>query len=208
MRFPAVEINSSFYHSHQPATYVRWAAATPEHFKFAVKAPKQVTHVNRLRNTPAFNRFVVEIGALGEKLGPVLVQLPPSLAFEAGTVRTFWQAVRDRFAGDIACEPRHATWFTLEADRLLAEFKVARVAADPALLPAGSRPGGWPGLIYYRLHGSPRLYFSAYTVDRLAALANSLSDAARSTPAWCIFNNTAAGLATVNAFILLEQLQA
>ncbi|HEY0035747.1 MAG TPA: DUF72 domain-containing protein, partial [Longimicrobium sp.] len=62
----------------------------------------------------------------------------------------------------------------------------------------------WPGLAYYRLHGSPRIYYSEYTPDYLDALARSI--AARDTPAWCIFDNTAAGAATANALGLLERL--
>src|SRR5688572_19432683 len=82
-RFPAVEINSSFYRPHRPETYARWAASTPDGFRFAVKVPREITHTRRLREVDEpLERFLAEAGALGEKLGPLLVQLPPSLQFE------------------------------------------------------------------------------------------------------------------------------
>jgi uncharacterized protein YecE (DUF72 family) len=202
-RFPAVEINSSFYRPHQPATYARWAASTPEGFQFAVKVPKEITHTRRLREVEApLGQFLAEAGALGEKLGPLLVQLPPSLPFAAGVAEPFFAGLRERFAGGVVCEPRHPTWFTAEADQLLIDFQVARVAADPAPVPAAAEPGGWPGLAYYRLHGSPKIYYSHYSDEYLDRLTATLPSGA-----WCIFDNTAEGEATANALGLLERLE-
>jgi uncharacterized protein YecE (DUF72 family) len=106
----------------------------------------------------------------------------------------------------VAAEPRHAGWFTPAADALLAEWRVARVAADPARVPAAAEPGGWPGNAYYRLHGSPRTYYSAYDAAFLDALAPRL--AAAPAGAWCIFDNTALGAATADALGLLARLGA
>ncbi len=206
-RFSAVEINSSFYRPHRPATYTRWAASVSEDFRFAVKAPRQVTHNGRLTDLETLGRFLSEVNALGDKLGPMLVQLPPSLAFDARVARVFLKALRERFAGHVVCEPRHQSWFASEADQLLIEFQVARAAADPALTPGADRPGGWGGLAYFRLHGSPRMYYSAYSVERLGALTCVLQEAARVASVWCIFNNTAQGAATQDALVLLEQLK-
>ena len=208
-RFGAVEINSSFYRSHQPSTYARWAASVPEGFQFAVKVPKEITHTRRLTLTEPvpLDHFLAETSALGAKLGPWLVQLPPSLAFDTVTADAFFAALRERFAGNVACEPRHASWFTSEADALLNEYRIARVAADPALHPLAAQPGGWSGLVYYRLHGSPRTYYSAYALDFLDDLAKKLLRVAASgVPVWCIFDNTASGAATDNALSLKEQL--
>ena len=162
-RFPAVEVNSSFYRPHRPSTYARWAAETPEDFAFSLKVPKEVTHERRLVDADEpLDRFLAETAALGAKRGPLLVQLPPSLAFDAGTASSFFAALRGRYNGAVACEPRHPSWFTPEADRLLSDHEVARVAADPAVVPQAAEPGGWGGLVYYRLHGSPKVYHSAY----------------------------------------------
>ena len=208
-RFPAVEINSSFYRPHRPATYGRWAATVPAGFQFAVKVPQTITHTRRLDDpAPLLDPFLAECSALGAALGPLLVQLPPSLAFDARVVAAFLTLFRARFAGALVCEPRHASWFSAEADRLLAAYQVARVAADPALVPVAAQPGGWDGLAYYRLHGSPRIYYSAYDPATLTTLAATLHTTAQTRPVWCIFDNTAAGAATANALDVLAQLHA
>src|SRR5215207_10102592 len=88
--FNAVEINSSFYRPHRTATYERWAASVPEDFRFAVKVPKSVTHERRLKDAgDLLDQFVSEVGGLGPKLGPLLIQLPPSLAFQEGVADAF-----------------------------------------------------------------------------------------------------------------------
>lgn len=202
--FPAVEINSSFYRPHRPKTYTRWAASVPEGFRFAVKVPRQVTHTSRLADLEHLERFLVEANALGEKLGPLLVQLPPSLVFNPHTVEAFLSGLRQRFAGQVACEPRHPTWFEPEVDRLLAGFQVARVAADPAPHLLADQPAGWDGLFYYRLHGSPQMYYSAYSEESLQAIAGRLQRSAEKAPTWCILDNTAEGAATLNALHLLR----
>jgi len=204
-RFSCVEINSSFYRPHRPATYARWAASVPDGFRFALKLPKEITHARRLVDaTQPLDAFLAESAALGEKRGVVLVQLPPSLAFDAAVADAFFARVRERYAGGLACEPRHASWFDARADAMLAGFAVARVAADPAVVPETSAPGGWRGFAYHRLHGSPRMYYSAYDAGTLASVAERLR--ATTVPAWCIFDNTAFGVATGNALELAELL--
>jgi uncharacterized protein YecE (DUF72 family) len=198
----AVEINSSFYRSHKVETYIRWADSTPTNFRFAVKAPRLVTHERRLKDPSPLTRFAEETVALGDKLGLWLLQLPPSLEFNPVFVERFFQSLRARFDGNLVCEPRHVSWFTPEADRLLTTFRVARAAADPAVSPRGTKPGGWDGLVYYRLHGSPKMYVSAYSNEFLEAFALTIKEAAKSMPVWCIFNNTAAGAAIQNALTL------
>ena len=208
-RFPAVEINSSFYKPHKPATYAKWAASVPEDFRFAVKVPKEATHTHRLVDAEdLLDRFLPEATALGAKLGPLLVQLPPSLAFDADVAESFLAALRERFNGAVVIEPRHATWFESKAERLMTAYRVARVAADPAVVEAASESGGWDALVYYRLHGSPRVYYSAYADEYLEALSEKLSAAAKSADVWCIFDNTAEGAATVNALDLLGRVRA
>ena len=206
VRFSAVEINSSFYRPHRPATYARWAASVPDDFRFAVKAPKAITHERRLADAEnLLGDFLAQISALGEKLGCVLVQLPPSLEFNLATAETFLVSLRDQHAGAVAIEPRHPSWFTEVSAELLEEHRVARVAADPARVPGGGEPGGWSGTVYYRLHGTPRVYYSAYDEAYLRALAMRLGGAAGGADnVWCIFDNTALGAATRNALTLLD----
>ena len=206
-RFDAVEINSSFYRPHRETTYRRWAASVPEGFQFAVKVPRSITHARRLTESELLlDAFQLECAELGHTLGPLLLQLPPSLQFDERVVAGFLNMLRTRFEGDVVCEPRHASWFSDEADALLAKHRVARVAADPAVVPRAAEPGGWDGLAYYRLHGSPRVYYSAYDDAALEALASKLRSAGRRGIVWCIFDNTAAGAATGNALHLRERL--
>jgi uncharacterized protein YecE (DUF72 family) len=204
-RFPAAEINSSFYRPHRSATYAKWAACVPECFRFSVKVPKAITHELRLAGAEALlQRFLGEVGGLGERLGCLLVQLPPSFAFSRAPALSFFQALRERYERGVAFEPRHPTWFEEEPEALLRQFRVARVAADPACVPAAAEPGGWDGLVYYRLHGSPRIYYSEYDDPYLEALAERLREPAPG-PMWCIFDNTAMDAAAGNALDLLAR---
>lgn len=204
-RFNAVEINSSFYRPHRVATYERWAAAVPETFRFAVKIPRAITHERRLENADeTLARFLDEVAGLGPKLGPLLLQLPPSLPFRDAQAGAFLQRLRLAASGSIVCEPRHPTWFAPAVDALLAELRIARVAADPAPVSQASEPGGWRKLSYYRLHGSPRIYYSAYAPDMLDAIAQRLAGEARDgLSSWCIFDNTAEFAATADALATL-----
>ncbi len=205
---PAVEINSSFYRPHRPATYARWAETVPPRFRFSVKVPKRITHELRLRDVgETLDAFLAEVTALGETLGCLLVQLPPSLKYDARAAAAFLAALRRRFDGSVAVEPRHPTWFEEGPERLLAKYGVGRVAADPAKVPAASEPGGDRSVVYYRLHGSPRVYYSDYDDAYLDALAARLRTEAETAEAvWCVFDNTAAFAATGNALSLLDRL--
>lgn len=202
--FNAVEINSSFYRAHRRATYERWAASVPDNFRFSVKLPKEITHVRRLVGAESLlDSFLYEIAGLGPKLGPVLVQLPSKFDFNAAAVTGFVDVFRERFAGDIAWEPRNETWFSGEVGQFLSGRRVSRVAADPARVPEAALPGGWNDLIYFRLHGSPRTYYSTYTSGFIAGIAASINVAlSGGKRAWCIFDNTVMGAATENALAL------
>ena len=200
--FNAAEINSSFHRPHAEATYRRWADATPAGFLFSVKMPRTITHNLKLRRARApLEQFLRESSALGGKRGPILIQLPPSFTFDRRVVGRFLELLRTLHAGPLVCEPRHATWFTAAVDGFLSGFEVARVAADPVRAADADRPGGWPGIVYYRLHGSPRPYWSRYEPEYVSSLA------ARMAPgAWCIFDNTAAGAALPNALEMTSAL--
>jgi uncharacterized protein YecE (DUF72 family) len=200
-RFNCVEINSSFYRPHRASTYERWARSVPDDFRFALKVPKEITHVRRLVDVDdELERFIEASAALGHKRDVLLVQLPPSFAYDATVVMEFLTRLRARYGGRVACEPRHASWFTGSADDALAPLHVARVAADPQTAGAPFAPGGWTGFAYWRLHGTPRVYYSAYEDARLDAIAAAIDSAP--LPAWCIFDNTAFGAATANALTM------
>ncbi|MDQ0569364.1 uncharacterized protein YecE (DUF72 family) [Variovorax paradoxus] len=205
-RFDTVEIDTSFYRPHRRETYERWDASTPEGFRFSVKLPQSITHEKRLLDAmPEFEAFIAQADGLGAKLGCLVVQLPPSLVFDAGAVKRFLAALRRRHSGSVALEPRHRSWFVPQAEAVLSDFDVARVLADPVLFDEAAAPGGWPGLVYLRLHGSPRRYWSAYEDALLTRLAARLRQAREEGAAcWCIFDNTAGGEAVGNALTLLR----
>jgi uncharacterized protein YecE (DUF72 family) len=206
-RLGVVEVNSSFYREHRRKTWEKWRDETPGHFRFAVKAPRWLTHDQGLRSTEGLDAFLEQIGGLGDKLGPVLLQLPPKLAFAPEAMRGFFEALRARHPGPVVCEPRHGSWLTEEADAFLEELFVARAEVDPSRHPGDDEPGGWQGLRYIRLHGSPRRFYSEYDADALRELAGQLRGFARETETWCIFNNTARDGGTKNALELQEFLQ-
>ena len=200
----AAEINSSFYRPHAASTYAGWAAQTPPSFRFAVKLPRSITHQARLQGAePLLDEFLAQVAGLGARLGCLLVQLPPSLAFDESGADTFLRALRQRHADAVALEPRHASWCAPAAEALLRQHRVARVLADPQVDARGTVPGGWPALVYLRLHGSPDIHRSAYARPWLARLAARVARARGETAAlWCIFDNTAAGHAFGDALAL------
>ncbi len=206
--FRAVEINTSFHRSHRRATYERWAASVPSSFRFSVKVPKTITHEKRLDDCDQpVQKFLGEALGLGEKLGALLVQLPPSLEFEPVVVERFLEGLRSRYDGTIVIEPRHKTWFMPDSNRMLQRLAITRVAADPAIVPSAAEPGGHPGKVYFRLHGSPQVHYSSYTGSFLHGLAFRLRAYARAEAGvWCIFDNTIRGSSTANAQHLMRKI--
>lgn len=206
-RFAGVEINSSFHRPHRRSTWERWRESVPAGFRFSVKVPKTISHEHKLIDcADLLARFLAEAGGLGDKLAVFLVQLPPKLAFDPAVATAFFQLMRSTSSVPIACEPRNLSWFDAEADALLDDLEIARVTADPAICPEAGRPGGWRGLAYHRLHGSPVIYRSAYGEDRLTKLADTLATRDPDRPTWCMFDNTASGAATADARQLSELL--
>jgi uncharacterized protein YecE (DUF72 family) len=204
----AVEINSSFYRPHRRTSYQRWAQSVPDGFRFSVKLPKAITHEAGLADCGAvLDRFVDEVTGLGDKLGVLLVQLPPKSALTRRIANRFFRDLRARIDTDVVLEPRHPSWFAPGVDDWLAKRSIARVAADPAPVAGAGEAGGWSKLAYYRWHGSPRIYYSDYGAAALAALQRRLEDRARESSTWCIFDNTASGAALGNALTLARSVQ-
>ncbi|MFD2367184.1 DUF72 domain-containing protein [Pseudoduganella sp. GCM10020061] len=205
--FTAAEINSSFYREHKAQTYARWAASTPDGFRFSVKMPRTVTHDKRLAGADEeLARFAEQAGALQDKLEWVLVQLPPKLEFDATLAAQFIESAQAHLPCAIALEARHVSWFGDEATALLAQRGVTRVTADP---PAKGVSVHVPttDAYYVRLHGSPRIYYSSYPDAYLAQLAEAMQAHARTVGrAWCIFDNTAGQVAVGNGLEMMRRL--
>jgi uncharacterized protein YecE (DUF72 family) len=175
--FPAVEINSSFYRPHRPQTYARWAASVPDGFRFSVKLPRTITHDARLAGVDELlDRFLLEAGELGPKLGCVLVQLPPKGSFDPALAADFLPRLRARFPCMLALEARQPG------------PHVPTTAAT-----------------YLRLHGAPTIYYSSYPPEFLHKVEARLARCQeRGADAWCIFDNTASGAAVPNALDVLR----
>jgi uncharacterized protein YecE (DUF72 family) len=196
----AAEVNSSFHRAHRRETWGRWARSVGPSFRFSAKLPKAISHERRLVGCDELlEAFLAEVELLGEKLGPLLLQLPPSFAWDEPLVTAFLDRLD---AHTVVVEPRHPSWFADEVDAYLAARRIARVAADPAVVPRAAEPGGWDGLRYFRLHGSPVTYRSSYEPTFLDGIAPRLRPGD-----WCIFDNTASGAALGNALGLLSRLR-
>jgi uncharacterized protein YecE (DUF72 family) len=198
---PCVEINSTFHRPHRATTWARWATETPAGFRFSIKAPKTITHEAKLLDSQSLIRsFLQQIEPLQGKAGPILFQLPPSLAFDAAVAESFLGAWRELYSRETVLEPRHESWFIPPVDTLLRKYSIARVAADPPKgSPQAAEPGGNLDLVYYRLHGSPRTYYSNYEDEFLATLAARIR---LDKNVWVIFDNTALSHAYPNALSL------
>jgi len=198
--FGTVELNVTFYRLPAVTTFSHWAESVPDDFVFAVKASRYLTHVRRLQDPgPAVARLLERAERLGPRLGPVLLQLPPDMRFEAerlaATLEAFPLDVR------VAVEPRHPSWFVTECRRLLELHRAALCLTD-----RWSRPGPiWrtADWTYLRLHqgrGSPR---PCYGRDALATWAGRLMDAwGRESEAFVYFNNDSRGCAIRDAAVL------
>ncbi|MFP5346128.1 MAG: DUF72 domain-containing protein [Actinomycetes bacterium] len=225
-----VEINGSFYSLQRPESYAAWARATPAGFVFAVKGGRFITHMKKLSGveTPLANFFASGVLALGEKLGPVLWQLPPSLGFDAERVERFLTLL-PRSTGDAALlagqhderldgrawttsevdlpirhalEVRHASFLAADSIALLRRFGMALVVADS--------PGKWPfadentaDFAYARLHGDVELYASGYSAETLGEWARRAERwTADGRDVYVYFDNDAKGFAPWDALAL------
>ncbi len=231
-RLNTIEINGSFYSLQRPQLYRTWYEQTPDSFVFSVKGSRYITHMRRLRDPAALaNFFASGVLALREKLGPVLWQLPPTLQFDAGTVRAFLSGLPrttleaaylarhhdQRLAGRAlthadaeralryAVEVRHPSYETPVFLELLREHDVAVVLADSA--------GRWPVIRaatatfrYVRLHGAEELYTSGYDADSLQEWASTICDWAPAD-VYAYFDNDVKGYAPRDAMALAALLR-
>ena len=197
----SIEINGAFYSLQRPSSYLAWRDQTPDGFVFAVKGGRFITHMKKLNDveTPLANFLASGVLALGDKLGPLLWQLPPMLGFDEDRLTTFFQLLPRSTAAAADLASRHdermtdRSWTTTDADRplrhalevrhasfqtpafveLLRAYGVALVTADTA--------GKWPFLedqtadfAYARLHGDEELYVSGYSETALDAWAEKV----------------------------------
>ncbi len=202
--FGCVELNASFYRLPKPAMVEGWVRKTPEHFRFAAKLSRLITHQKRLVDCrePLAAYFEV-MHRLKPRLGPVLIQLPPSFKFKAEVVEPFFQLVRKEYGEyAYALEARNDSWFVPEAQEMLKHYRIAWVIAD-----SGGRFPKFEGVttdfVYLRFHGPGALYASDYPDEQLAEYASKIVQWVREgLTVWAFFNNDVGGYAVKNALTL------
>ena len=129
-RLPTVEINNTFYRMPQPALLDGWKAKVSDDFRFALKAPRSITHISRLKDAAEGSaRFSTVAATLGSRLGPILFQLPPFFRKDAGVLREFLAQLAPGVQA--AFEFRHPSWFDDEVTTLLSDQGAALVGGDP-----------------------------------------------------------------------------
>jgi len=233
-RMSSIEINGSFYALQRPTSFHRWAAQTPPGFVFSVKGGRFITHMKKLNDVevPLANFLASGMLALGDKLGPMLWQLPPNLGFHAGRIADFLDLLPRTTAAAAAMAAGHdermegRAFLTTDADRPLRHAMEVRHptfeteafldllrARDVAVVTADTA-GKWPvfleptaSLAYVRLHGDEELYVSGYdaeALDRWAARVAGWRDEGRDVVVY--FDNDAKVRAPVDAMALMARL--
>lgn len=200
--FTTIEVNATFYRQISQSTFQRWKEITPQDFIWAVKANRFITHVKRLRGVEdSLDKFFSQVGLLGNKLGPILFQLPPSLAFDRDTAETFFSLLpgENRYT----VEARHESWTSDDALSIIRSHGIAWCISDTA--------GRFPYLetvtanfVYIRLHGSRQLYASLYTEEELTKWSEKIES--WGIDVYVYFDNDFMGNAPKNARRLRELL--
>lgn len=202
-RFDTTEINYSFYHLPLAKTFEKWAAQTPDKFVFAVKVSRYITHILRLEGVrEAWEKFLDRASHLGGKLGPLLLQLPPSFRADPVRLEAFLETSRQLGARRLAFEFRHASWFVPEIAALLSKHDAALVIAHSSRYPCPP-PQATASFVYLRFHGPKELFASRYSEAELAEWAKHIRAWRREgRSVYAYFNNDWYGYAIENAEML------
>lgn len=209
--FNATEINSSFYHFTMAKTIEKWLSLTPASFRFAAKLHQQITHKSKFVDIgQPLDKFMSSYTLMGNRLGPILIQLAASFHFDKQLTEDFFIVLREKYpAQTFALEVRHKSWFVEEALELMRQYQISFVISS-----AGKR---FPGLeiattetVYFRLHGEEKLYSSAYSDEKLEKYAFMIKDwLLDGKQIWVFFNNTILGHAITDCkklYRLIERL--
>lgn len=198
--FDTVEVNATFYRLPKPKTFEHWYERTPEGFLWAVKGNKYITHTKRLKDSKEpLDRLYNAVEGLKEKLGPILLQLPPNLSFDQDLFKNFCKNLDSSYRHVL--EIRHPSWIHEQGFQILEENNMAFCLADTA--------GRYPyheavtaDFLYIRLHGSKKLYASKYSERELQEWAQKIKDWDMET--YLYFDNDYHGYAVRNAKRLKE----
>jgi uncharacterized protein YecE (DUF72 family) len=198
--FPCTEINNSFYHIPQRRFVEKWMNETPEHFLFCPKIYRGITHFRKLKNgEELLMGYWSRWEGFERRLGPFLIQLPPSLAFNADVVEEFYQLLKSGPELKYALEARHVSWFTDESLLLMHKYNIAFAIGD-----AGKRFPYYETVtsdtVFLRMHGREILYATLYTEEEMWEISRKVADWLKENlEVWVFFNNTMFGFALENA---------
>lgn len=195
--FNTLELNVTFYRFPQLSFLLNWYQKTPAHFSFAVKAPRLITHYKKFEGVELllgdFYGTIQE--GLKEKLGCILFQLPAQLSYSYELLQKITQQLNPSFINVV--EFRHASWWQTKVYETLSSHNISFCGISHPLLP--DEVVANTENIYYRFHGVPHLYHSAYDNSFLQKVVNAISSAKQAKQAFVYFNNTAQTAAIQNA---------
>jgi uncharacterized protein YecE (DUF72 family) len=200
--FRTVEVNNAFYRLPERSTFEQWRTRTPEGFCVAVKMSRYLTHIKRLRDPEEpVARFQDRATARGDKLGPVLLQLPPSLPADTGALEAVLARFPDRVR--VAVEPRHASWWSDEVRDALHRHNAALCWADRLGRPVTPL---WrtADFGYLRMHEGRATPRPRYGRRALVSWLDRIREAFGGAPVYVYFNNDPGGAAVVDALTLRE----
>ncbi len=192
--FNSVEINSTFYRTIFPNIVKSWYNKTPDDFRFSAKAPRYITHIQRLRTSPeSLSKFFSSLSGLKEKLICILWQLPPSLKKDIGLLKSFLDLLNEggylsRYIN--AIEMRHKSWFNDKVYTIMEDFHSPLVWYDAPVEKYPKTPNISTGsVVYLRFHGTSQLYKGRYSNDQLRQWADKIRHQAGIRLIFAYFNN-------------------
>jgi uncharacterized protein YecE (DUF72 family) len=208
-QFGCAELNASFYRLPTEKTVENWSKLIPRNFRLAVKLSRQITHYKRLKDSEdELKTFIDLFRPLHDRIGPILVQLPPSLKYDNNTAESFYKVLKTDYSTfKFVIEARHQSWFVEEAFGLAREYKIGWTIAESG--------GRYPredvvtsDIVYIRFHGPGKSKTTGYTENELSDWAKKIRSWADKKPeVWVFFNNDGEGHAIMNARSLTDLLK-
>ena len=203
--FDTVEINNSFYRLPSASTFDNWRRLAPPDFCFAVKASRYLTHMKKLKDpAPALQRFLPLVELLGDKLGPILFQLPPRWSCNTGRLEEFLGTLPDRYRYSFEC--RDPSWHVPEVYELLAHYNAAFCIYELAGFRSPIRLTA--DFTYVRLHGpTNKAYQGSYAPAALRVWSNRIRKwRSELKSVYVYFDNDQSGYAVANALQLKKMI--
>lgn len=201
--FNTTEINATFYRDVRESTFLKWYKNSPKNFIYSVKLNRTITHFKRLKvDRITLANYLKKYSLLKEKLGVILVQLPPSLKFDGCLLEDFISILDKNFK--YAIEVRNKSFICDNFFEILSKNNISFCIADSA--------GRYPyyecitaDFVYIRLHGHEKLYASNYSDEELSRYANKIKLWSKKT--FVYFDNDFSGFAVSNALTLKKMLE-